>query len=125
MLLLTRRVGESIILTSKKSGLGMAETTVTEIQPGQAKIEVVAAAGVYVDSYETQRDHLQWVPRHGVIVLSDQVTGAVLATVHNCGINGNQVRVGVNAGSDVIIHRNEIQKLIIREAKQRECLLSA
>ncbi len=125
MLLLTRREGESIILTSKKSGLRMAEITVTEIQPGEVRIEVVAAAGVYIDSYETQRDHLQWVKRHGVIVLSDQLTGDVLTTIRNCGISGNQVRIGTDAGSDVIIHRIEVHQRILREAEQRECLLSA
>jgi sRNA-binding carbon storage regulator CsrA len=125
MQLLTRRADELIILTSKKTGLWMADIIVKEIQTDQARIQVFAAVGVYIDNYETQPDHLQWVKRHGVITLSDQTTGKPLATICNCGISGNQVRIGTDAGSDVIIHREEVQQRILREGNQREHLLSA
>jgi len=125
MLLLTRRENESIVLSSRKSGLRIAEATVTFIQPGQAKIELTAAGGVLIDSYETQQFHQQWVKCHGVIVLSDTSSGDVIATIHNRGISGNQVKIGVNAGSDVIIDRYEIHQRKLEEANQHECLLSA
>jgi len=60
-----------------------------------------------------------------VIVLSDDKTGDVIAEIRNCGVSGNQVRIGVNAGSHIVIDRYEIHQRKLIEGNSRECLLSA
>ena len=60
-----------------------------------------------------------------VIILSDEETGDVIAEIRNCGVSGNQVRIGITAGSDVVIDRYEIHQRKLEEGNSRECLLSA
>jgi len=60
-----------------------------------------------------------------VIVLSDKKTGDVIAEIRNCGVNGNQVKIGVNSDPAIIIDRYEIHQRKLIEGNSRECLLSA
>ncbi len=48
------------------------------------------------------------------IVIEDEVKVTVL------GIKGNQVRIGVNAPSEISVHREEIWERIHSEKKQNE-----
>jgi carbon storage regulator CsrA len=47
-----------------------------------------------------------------VIMIGDDVTVTVL------GVNGNQIRIGVNAPKNVAVHREEIYDRIKAEEKQ-------
>lgn len=60
-----------------------------------------------------------------VIVLSDRETGDVIAEIQNCGAQGSQVKIGVNAPQSVIVDRYEVHQRKLKEGNHRECLLSA
>ena len=60
-----------------------------------------------------------------VIVLSDRTTGEVIAQISNCGVQGNQVKLGIDAPASVIVDRYEVHLRKQQEADQNELLRSA
>jgi len=60
------------------------------------------------------------------ILILERDTNELIAEVLIEDISGNQVRVGVGAEPEqVLIHREEVHHRILREAEERERLLSA
>lgn len=47
-----------------------------------------------------------------ILMIGDDIEIAI------CGVNGNQVRIGVNAPKDVPVHRLEVYKRILEEKEQ-------
>lgn len=52
--------------------------------------------------------------------IGEALTIGDYVTVRVIGVNGNQIRLGINAPRDVAVHREEIYQRIQREDEQRE-----
>jgi len=125
MLVLSRRVDEEITI-SHVDGSFIATLSASALSQNQAKMEADVSPDYYLGNDDTDQYLSEWMQPRGVIVINSEVTGEASATIHVLSIQGNQVKIGIDADKhEIVILRSEIVTDEQKQGFDREFLLSA